>query len=80
MTTRPPPRQFKSEGLGLGQSMKVKSGEIERSRVTSFDARCHGCVMTRRSMLFDRIVSATARYLLRSERLFHVVSRTLHDA
>src|SRR6218665_476945 len=72
--TSPPPGGS-SEAPGLGRSMKWKPGGDERRIATSADDRCHDSVTTSKSMLFARIVSATARYFLLNEWMFQVGTR-----
>src|SRR6218665_1848493 len=72
--TSPPPGGS-SKAPGLGRSMKLKPGGDERRIATSADDRCHDSVTTSKSMLFARIVSATARYFLLNEWMFQVATR-----
>src|SRR6218665_1940332 len=72
--TSPPPGGS-SKAPGLGRSMKWKPGGDERRIATSADDRCHDSVTTSKSMLFARMVSATARYFLLNEWMFQVATR-----
>src|SRR6218665_2462120 len=73
--TSPPPGGS-SKAPGPGRSMKLKPGGDERRIATSADDRCHDSVTTSKSMLFARMVSATARYFLLNEWMFQVATRT----